>query len=196
MFKKIALGLILGLLFVSVSNISGVQAATTIPSLQERKANNISNAPHWLKKSINVYIPQDSRAASVRRAFLSWQNVSAGNLRFNFVNNGPADIDIVFVDSVNGADGPLGECALKIQGKTITKAEIKFATKSANINKYSNDYIYTTMVHEVGHALGLKDIPGKPTSIMHTPISATQEIKKMDVKDLFNLYGWSLLDRR
>lgn len=195
MFKKIALGLLLGL-FITTSCVGISQAATNMPSLQERKANNISNAPHWAKTSINVYIPKDARAASVRRAFEYWQSVTSGKLRFNFVNRGPANIDVVFVEKVSGIDGPLGECLIKKENNTIIKAEIRLATKNQKINNYSKDYIYTTMVHEVGHALGLKDIQGKPSSIMHMPITESQDIKKMDIKDLFMLYDWSLLDRR
>lgn len=196
MFKKIALGLLLGL-FVTTSCAGISQASTNMPSLQERKTNRVSNnVPHWNKTSINVYIPKDARAASVRRAFEYWQSVASGKLHFNFVNKGPADIDVVFLEKVSGVDGPLGECVVNIKNNQIEKAEIKLATKSPNINKYSNNYIYTTMVHEVGHALGLKDISGKPTSIMHTPITESQDIKKMDIKNLFMLYDWSLLDRR
>ncbi len=195
MFKKIALGLFLGLVITS-SCVYTSQASTTIPSLQERRTSKISNAPHWGKTSINVYIPKDARSGSVRRAFEYWQSVSSGKIRFNFVSKGPADIDVVFLEKVSGADGPLGECILQIKENAITKAEVRFATKNSKINKYSNNYIYTTMVHEVGHALGLKDKQGKPSSIMHVPIDESQDIKKMDIKDLFMLYDWSLLDRR
>lgn len=195
MFKKIALGLLLGVVLAS-SCVTISQASTNMPSLQERKNNRVSSAPHWDKTTINVYIPKDSKYNSVRSAFGYWQSVSSGKLHFNFVNKGPADIDVVFLEKVSGIDGPLGECVVKQKDNKIIKAEIKLATKNSKINKYSNDYVYTTIVHEVGHALGLPDISGKPTSIMHTPITESQDIKKMDIKNLFMLYDWSLLDRR
>lgn len=193
MLKRILLGLFIALSTVAFFNIP---SALSIPSLQERKDAKISNVPHWKTSTITVYIPKNQRAASMRRAFQQWQAVSAGHLNFKFVQSGPANIDVVFVEKVSGNDGPLGEYKREIKGGYITKAEIKLATKSPAIKKYSNDYIYTTMLHEVGHALGLPDRADKPTTIMHMPLTSDQDIKKLDIKNLFAVYDWSRMDRR
>lgn len=149
--------------------------------------------PHWNKSPINVYIPNDAKAITMKHAFQKWQNSSYGKLKFNFVQKGPADIDVVFVEKVTGADGPIGEYKINIKNGFIDKAEIKIATRSKN--KDSNDLIYTTMLHEVGHALGLPDYDRKRTSIMHMPISESQDILKLDIMNLYKLNNWTWMDR-
>ncbi|MDE6138787.1 MAG: matrixin family metalloprotease [Candidatus Gastranaerophilales bacterium] len=159
-------------------------------------ASTTSNAtfPHWQKSSIDVYIPNDEKAASMQRAFQKWQGESGGNLNFKFVENGPADIDVVFTEQVGGNDGPIGSYSVKIRGMKITKAEIKILSGS-KAKKYSNNHIYTVMLHEVGHALGMQDEPRKPTSIMYMPVSEKQDIQKFDVKKLYKINGWSYAQR-
>lgn len=154
-------------------------------------------APHWQKSPITVYIPKDdNRAITMRHAFEKWQKESFGNLKFSFVDKGPADIDVVFTDNVDGSDGPIASYSLTIRGKSIERAEIKIATKGSEIKKYSKNYIYTTMLHEVGHALGLQDTNRKKNSIMYMPVSETQELLKLDMRNLYNLNNWSWMDRR
>lgn len=144
--------------------------------------------PHWKTGKITVYIPKDPQAAMMRRAFLEWQNLCSSNLNFIFVQKGPANIDIVFTDTVDGKDGPLGSYNLTIKREYITKAEIKIATRSKK--NYSNNYIYTTMLHEIGHALGLPDSDRKYTGIMYMPISEEQQLTKNDKRKLYKMNGW------
>ncbi|MBQ8458862.1 matrixin family metalloprotease [bacterium] len=160
------------------------------------QARNIVVAPHWQKSPIEVYIPNDDKkSASMKRAFIKWQNLSSGKLVFKFVNEGPADIDVVFTDTEGGSSTPISSYSVTTQGEKITKSEIQIATKSPNIKKYSNDYIYTVMLHEVGHALGLKSSTRKKTSIMYTPVSVEQDILKIDIRELYSLNSWSYMDR-
>ena len=194
MLKKILLGLfIISTLSLSLLNIS---QAASIQSPPVRKADLYATYPHWKTGNITVYIPNDPKAGGMRRAFERWQNISAGNLKFSFVSKGPANIDVVFTDNVSGSDGSISEYKLTKKGNVINKAEIKIATKGKKAKNYSNNYIYTVMLHEIGHVLGLVDMPDKPTSIMHMPVSESQDIKKVDIRNLYNIYGWSVLDRR
>lgn len=153
-------------------------------------------APHWKDGNITVYIPKDARAEQMKRAFMKWQNASFGKLNFTFQEKGPANIDVVFTEAVDGADGPIGSYNVTIQNGLIKKAEIKMATKSKNISKYSNSYIYTTMLHEVGHALGLSDTNRKGSSIMFMPVTEQQDLLKIDMMKLYNLNNWSWMDHR
>lgn len=151
-------------------------------------------SPHWTKSPITVYIPKDEKAMTMRHAFEKWQNMSYGKLKFQFMAKGPADIDVVFVEKVDGSDGPLGSNKLTIKNGKITKAEIKIATKGSK--KYSNDFIYTTMLHEIGHALGLQEAGRKATSIMNMPVNEKQDILKRDISNLYHINGWTYMDRR
>jgi len=153
-------------------------------------------APHWEKSPIQVYIPKDTYSPQMQRAFQKWQNESFGKLKFKFVTKGPADIDVIFTDKVDGSDSPIASYSVTIQGKKITKAEIKFASQDPKLKKYSKNYIYTTMLHEVGHALGLSDTYRKKTMIMYMPITEKQDITSMDIINLFHLNGWSYSKRR
>lgn len=153
-------------------------------------------APHWKDGTISVYIPKDARAEQMKRAFTKWQNASYGKLNFVFKDKGPANIDVVFTEEVDGADGPIGSYNITVQNGYIKKAEIKLATKNKNISKYSNNLIYTTMLHEVGHALGLSDTNRKGSSIMFMPVSEKQDLLKIDIMKLYNLNNWSWMDHR
>ena len=152
--------------------------------------------PHWNKGKISVYIPaKDTKSASMKRAFLNWQNASFGKLQFVFKENGPADIDVVFTEKVDGSDGPIGAYNVTIKNGYITKGEIKIASKSPNIKKYSNNLVYTTMLHEIGHVLGLSHNDRKQICIMHFPILESQDITKIDLAKLYKLNGWSWRDK-
>lgn len=161
-----------------------------------KAAYEFGDKPHWNKGKISVYIPaKDAKSASMKRAFLAWENASYGKLQFVFKDNGPADIDVVFVEKVNGTDGPLGAYNVSIQNGYITKGEIKIASKSSDIKKYSNNMIYTTMLHEIGHVLGLSHNERKQICIMHSPILESQNITKIDMAKLYKLNGWSWRDK-
>ncbi len=180
MMKKILS--VLFIIFAFLFSFSTAQAETFISGY------------HWNKSAITVYIPKDAKSMSMRRAFEKWQNVTNGSIKFQFVNKGPADIDVVFTEKVDGSDGPIGSYKRTIKKGYISKAEIKIATRGNK--KYSNNLIYTTMLHEIGHVLGLPDETRKQSSIMYMPISDTQDIIKPDVKNLYKLNGWSYKERR
>lgn len=183
MIKKLLLGTVILFTFICTF----INTATAI----------IVEAPHWKKSPITVYIPtDDSKATTMRHAFERWQKDSFDKLKFSYVQKGPADINVAFTESVDGSDGPLGSYSLTIRGNEIQKADIKIATKSPSIKKYSNNYIYTVMLHEVGHALGMEDTNRKPTGIMYMPISEKQDILKVEIRKLYKLNGWSYMDRR
>lgn len=182
MIKRFLTGVLLVFLFaITVFNCSNAET---------------SSSPYWKKTTINVYIPKNSKALTMQHAFEKWQNMSAGKLKFKFVQKGPADIDVVFSEKVSGSDGQqLGDYKLTVKNGYITKAEIRMATEGKK-QVYSDNMVYTIMLHEVGHALGLPDKNRKKNSIMYMPISVSQDINKMDMRELYKLNGWEWLERR
>ena len=159
------------------------------------QAREISDVPHWHTSPIKVYVPaDDSKAPSMRRAFAKWQAKSYGKLKFKFVAKGPADIDVAFTESASGST-PISSTSITYNDNKITKADIQIATKSKDFKKYSNDYVYTAMLHEVGKAVGMPVNTRKRTSIMFSPLSVQQDIMKFDIMKLYSVYGWSYANK-
>ena len=50
------------------------------------------------------------------------------------------------------------------------------------------------MLHEIGHALGLKDTKRK-IGIMSTPVTEAQDIVNTDILRLYYLNGWHIIDK-
>ena len=154
------------------------------------------SVPHWSKSPINVFIPKDEKSSAMNSAFSKWQTEASNRIKFDFVQDPKAaDIIVKFTDNANGLETKLGGYSVTTDGNEIKKAEITLATKSKLAKKYSNNYIYITMLHEVGHVLGMPDNSRKPTSIMYMPISEEQSIKKIDIRKLYKVNGWSYADR-
>lgn len=151
------------------------------------------NGYSWAKNTLTVYIPADNDySGMMQRAFQKWQDKSYGQLKFSFITKTPADIEVDFPEKTNGTDvGDLGEYAVTIKGGSISKAEIFIVP---NPKKYSQDMIYTVMLHEIGHALGLPD-SNRNLGIMHSPVDEKQDITSNDIIKLFRLNGWSYMNK-
>lgn len=147
--------------------------------------------PHWQKQVIKVYIADDSYTGMMQRAFQKWVEKSNSRLKFEYVTTPPADIEVDFEDQTDGTDGDIGCYSLIVKGGAITKANIIIAP---NPTKNSNNLIYTVMLHEIGHALGLNDSSRK-LGIMSTPVTENQDIINTDMLRLFHLNGWTYIDK-
>ena len=187
MIKKILLGFLA--IFVAVFAICNVGYAAS------KKYTKGYDVPKWKKSQISVYIPaKDEYVPLVRKGFQKWQDVSCGNLKFNYVEKQPADIEVNFVKQ-KGTDTELGSYSVQIINNEIKKAYISLSTKSPEISKYSKSYVELTILHEIGHVLGLSDAPRKNFSIMHKPISEDQKILKTDILNLFRVNSWNYMNR-
>lgn len=186
--KKFLLGIVAIFLCVfALVNIS--YAASTNTSKK-------SDMPHWQKKPIQVFIPSDTNATQMRNAFAKWQAASGNRIVFQYTTTKEkADVVVNFIDKTDGLESDLGGYSTTIEGNKITKAQINIATKSKLAKKKSPNYIYKTMVHQVGHILGMSDNKTKPSSIMYMPISEKQDIMKLDIRRLYGICGWSYADR-
>ncbi len=179
--------------FISIFVIAFAFICTFV---QNSQAYTESTAPHWKKSPIKVYIPKDDLQTTMQHAFSRWQSQFYGNLEFTFVEKGPADIDVVFAENAKSSSSPISSYKISTKGDEITKAEISFTKKGKNLEKYSNDYIFTMMLQEVGHSLGLQNNTRKQICIMYVPLSENQDITRIDMMNLFKLYGWDWAKRR
>lgn len=151
------------------------------------------NGFSWDKKELTVYIPKsNSYSDMMQRAFKRWQDNSFGQLSFSFVDESDADINVTFGSETDGTDvGDIADYEITIRGGSIVKAKINMVPDS---KKYSNDMIFTVMLHEVGHALGLADSK-RNLGIMHTPVNEKQDLIPNDMIKLFRLNGWSYMNK-
>ena len=159
----------------------------------------IVQVPHWQKKVINVYIPKDGdqkTTSILKSAFAKWQSTSAGHISFKYVDKGPADIDIVFAETASSASGPISKTSVSTSGNAISKAEITIATGDKQYKKYSDNYISTVLLHEVGRSLGMPTTTRKETSIMYVPVSEKQKLMKIDALKFFSISQWNYSKRR
>jgi predicted Zn-dependent protease len=175
------IAIVLFLLCASLNLFVGAFAATV-------------DSPHWQLKNIPVYIPNDTYSPTMRNAFKRWQNETGGKINFVFVAKEAAKVEVSFTDRVDGSDGPFASYSIVTSGNAITSANLKFATKGSK--KYSKDEVYSSMLHEIGHILGLSEATRKKSSIMFMPTPTSKDILKLDVRNLYKVSGWSYSDRR
>ena len=150
--------------------------------------------PTWGDKGeLSVYIPENNTyTPDMKQAFQKWQKSMYDKIKFVFVNKPDKDTDVVviFSDKVDGTDGDVGSYATTIKGGLIVKGEITLATEGTS---FSRDLIYTTMLHEIGHILGLPDSK-RNIGIMKSPVDEKQDIISNDIVILYRFNNWSTMD--
>lgn len=151
--------------------------------------------PTWGKETISVYVPADSAYSSqMKRAFQRWQSAANNKIKFEFITDEEnADVIVNFTAEVDGSDGEVASYQTTVQGGQIIKAQINIATEGDK--KFSNDYIYTYMLHEVGHILGLPD-SNRNLGIMHSPVNEKQDIITNDIVKLYRFNSWSTMNQK
>ena len=137
------------------------------------------NIMRWPVNNLTVYIApmkfysKQGEDAKYRRmvmeAFSAWSAASGGRLRFKITN--------VLLESLINVDWKrvdrqaLGHCYFNWDSAgRLCGAEVSIGLTDGRIHKeYDNDIeVYHTILHEVGHALGLNHSPYK-SDIMYTP---------------------------
>lgn len=146
-------------------------------------------------KMIKTYIqPNHKYSLMMKHGFSEWDRLTNGNVRFKFVSSpNTAQIQVYFVKQINyeKQDRAIGLTKTWNAGsnKKMSKAIIYIAEKDKTGRTLRKDEAYTTMLHEIGHSIGLEHSTD-PKSAMYYAENDVQEISKNDLRQLKKLYGW------
>ena len=154
-------------------------------------------------KGLKVYIPpKDTLTETMKHAFLDWQKHTDGNFTFDFVGTkSTANITVIFVESdINTIcqNGDALGCTSFVAANTvhgnkrILGAKIYISIYDNEGQPMTKNQVYTIMLHEIGHALGLQHSENEK-SLMYegtnSQMAEIQEIQPEDVKALYELYN-------
>lgn len=145
-------------------------------------------------KRLNAYIqPGLERSDMMKRAFAEWSRYAKNNVVFYYVDSfDGSDIDVVFVETLQNADpGIIGltRCTYNQKNEMI-HATIYIPSRRSNGMPLNRDAVYTSMLHEIGHAIGIVKHSTNPKNIMYPYIDEKREISKFDLAELYRIYGW------
>ena len=148
----------------------------------------------WFNPRIlKTYIqPGHPRTIMMKHAFAEWSRVTQNKFAFRYVDSPKvAQIEVYFVKTIPNADREIGLTKTsRMNSGKITHAVIQIAERPVNGAKLRNDSVYTTMLHEIGHAMGMLEHSSDPKSVMYPVVNDAQEISKADLKRLAKIYGW------
>lgn len=161
---------------------------------------NCVNAAEVQKKWANpqhlkVYIqPGLERSGMMKRAFAEWSKLTKNKVVFYYVDSkAEADIDVVFVDRLaTNFEQAIGltDCKFLKHNNNMQHATVIIPAKTTKGIPLSRDDVYTSMLHEIGHAIGIVKHSTNPHNIMYPYIDAKREITKYDLAELYRIYNW------
>lgn len=149
---------------------------------------------------LSVYVEDDPElpdyyAKTVKKAFAQWQKVSENFITFTFTDiKDYADIKCFFPkDYKSENDGQrmiAGLTSFKYKNKMLESAQINFATYDMNDKFRSENALYSTALHEIGHALGISGHSINKEDVMY-PVTKHEkaEISESDINTLKLIYS-------
>lgn len=158
------------------------------------------------KMPLKVFVEPDARQKDVRRllhtALMQWEVASEGAVRFHLLDALPAlrdQADIVIdwaAETTLGRDYEVGHTDRSIQGVYITRATmtlIQTPVIDAHLSPEQQKYrLFSTLLHEVGHALGLEHSDRKEDVMHHRGWRHTM-LSGNDIKRIQALYRTGLV---
>ena len=127
-------------------------------------------------QGLKVYIPpKDMLGTTMKHAFMDWQRHTDGKFSFEFVDTkSTANMVVIFIQSGMGeickngdALGTTYASAKTLYGnKRILGVKIYISIYDMNGKPMTKNQVYTIMLHEIGHALGLNHSEN-PNSLMY-----------------------------
>ena len=149
-----------------------------------------SHVLRWNLKSmpldVSIEIPKNDTLpqyynAEITKAFMQWQN-STGFIKFNFIEKpSKADIVVKFMAlpesncSSAGCKYVVAYTNPTFNGNTLKKMTITLYDKDAYGNYFSDKELYNTILHEIGHALGIMGHSYSTDDLMYMSSRETQD---------------------
>ena len=148
----------------------------------------------WTAFPLNVYVYPCNEAVFLKNAFIRWAKATNGLVSFNFVGNvDEAQITVSMTDKLltpysEGFEA--GLATINARNNVIYKSHIDILKANPNTGeKFDNDMILTTTMHEVGHAIGIQGHSPNDSDLM-TAVnhSGVKNITQRDLNTLRRLY--------
>lgn len=153
-----------------------------------------TDSRYWTApKRIKTYIPpKHNRTEMMKHAFTRWSGRTNNKIVFQYVDNPKsAQVVVHFVTVIPNADREIGLTYSRFypDGK-MAAADIYIAEQTTSGYTLGKDSVFTVMIHEIGHAIGITNHSTDPKSIMYPVENDIQEIQNADVNTLAKIYGW------
>lgn len=119
------------------------------------------------KKRIKVWVQPTPYSQGVYNAFREWMIAGGGCFRFvDATSEKNADIRVYFVERLGGSKAGITKHVSS--GKYMLSADITIGYKDLHQERIlSQDEVYATAVHEIGHALGIMGHSSNRNDIMY-----------------------------
>lgn len=148
-------------------------------------------------KNITVFIEEDSKKELFKNGFEQWDKNLYNMINFKLTEDkANADITCYYVDKFDGSEGGYTDWKyiIKNNKKYFKKANIRVAKHSPyDGSKLSDKQIYSIILHEIGHALGIGGHSKSKGDIMYFStegyLNETGMISKRDVNTVKKIYG-------
>ena len=152
------------------------------------------NYVKWAIFPINVYVSPCDEAVIIKNAFIKWEKATNGLVSFNFVGNiASAKITVSTVDKLatDYKEGfEAGLATIKARNNIIYKSHIDILkTNPLTQEKFDENMILTTSMHEIGHALGIQGHSPSDADLMSAiNHKGLKNLTKRDLNTIIMLY--------
>ncbi len=141
---------------------------------------------------------QQASPQALLGAMRQWEVATQGAIRFTLIaapKYGPQDADLLIrwdTQTTLGREYEVGHTNRTVQGKRLTYAEITLITRPLIDGHLSpsqrQQRLYTTVLHETGHALGLEHSESAK-DVMHHRGWKHPSLSENDIQRIRHLYG-------
>lgn len=145
--------------------------------------------------NLKTYIqPGYGRSELIKKAFRAWSAATKDKVIFYYVDTPEkAQIEVSFGEKIKGTNNPgtAGLTRSKYLKDEMIHAEILIPVKTSSGIELPQEIVYISMLHEIGHALGILNHSTNPQNLMYpTTNSIDKTITKYDLAELYRIYGW------